>query len=496
MSVSIDQEWQQFLSAYSGSAHNLVDFQSFNQTNEESIKKKTSNTTTSNSLSSSDEEIDESDGSDKEEEEDDEDEDEDDDDDDEDEEDEVEEGQVKQKCQSKVVDKKPKITIIRNPCEELYISTQTQIFFLNTNEINVDNIFWSIPVMEYATPSVGVIKKQMRIISKDKDEFAKYQQDLKQYKYYAEKIMKQIDNPKARKIKYKDVRKLTVGVSKKDIMNCHGKNKNAFINCFAMILRVKYHNMFHEIHVKVFNTGKLAIPGIVDDGLLYETKKVLLSILQSCFIDFELKLILAEDSPLVRRLVRGKKNNGKSGILGENGKSDISSKSYFEYVKPKGNVLINSNFNCGYYIQQEKLKGILRDKYKLNPSYDPSMYPGVKCKFFYKNDLPTDNTIIIQNGILSQDDKNVTMTELDELSKDKYTKVSFMVFRTGNCLIVGNCTKEILHFVFEFVKKILMDEYEMIKAINDVPVIKLKKKKPRKRVVYLERIYYNKHIIT
>jgi hypothetical protein len=395
---------------------------------------------------------------------------------------------------SKVVDKTPEITIIRNPCEELYISTQTQIFFLNTNEVDVDNIFWSIPVIEYATPSVGVIKKQMRIISKDKDEFAKYQQDLKQYKYYAEKIMKQIDNPKARKIKYKDVRKLTVGVSKKDIMNCHGKNKNAFINCFAMILRVKYHNMFHEIHVKVFNTGKLAIPGIVDDGLLYETKKVLLSILQSCFIDFELKLILAEDSPLVKRLVRGKKNHGKSSILGENGKSDTSSKSYFEYVKPKGNVLINSNFNCGYYIQQEKLKGILRDKYKLNPSYDPSMYPGVKCKFFYKNELPTDNTI--QNGILSQDDKNVTMTELDELSKDKYTKVSFMVFRTGNCLIVGNCTKEILHFVFEFVKKILMDEYEMIKAINDVPVIKLKKKKARKRVVYLERIYYNKHIIT
>ena len=80
--------------------------------------------------------------------------------------------------------------------------------------------------------------------------------------------MKQIDNPNARKIKFKDVRKITIVVSKKDIMNCHGKNKNAFINCFAIILRVKHNNQFHEIHVKVFNTGKMAIPGIVDDDLM------------------------------------------------------------------------------------------------------------------------------------------------------------------------------------------------------------------------------------
>jgi hypothetical protein len=472
MNVSIDDEWKQFLSNYSGSTHNLIDFQLFNNNSFNTDESNSISKTTCNSFTTSDEETDEDEDEDEEEGED-------------------EELENKESMPSKVLNEKPEMTVTRNPCEELYISTQTQIFFLNTNEIDVDYIFWNIPVLEYAIPSIGVIKKQMRIISKDKDEFTKYQMALKQYKYYSEKIMKQIDNPKARKIKYKDVRKLTVGVSKKDIMNCHGKNKNAFINCFAMVLRVQYHSVYHEIHVKVFNTGKLAIPGIVDDGLLIETKNVLLSVLQPCFPILTLKLIPAADSPLVKRLVRGKKGNGKTDSLGVN---ENSSKSHFEYVKPKGNVLINSNFNCGYYIQQEKLKAILRDKYRLNPSYDPSMYPGVKCKFFYKNDLPADS--IIQNGILGEDDKNVTMTELDELSKDKYTKVSFMVFRTGNCLIVGNCTKEILHFVFEFVKTILMDEYEHIKAVNDVPVVKMKKKKPRKRVVYLERTYYNEHIIT
>ena len=365
---------------------------------------------------------------------------------------------------------------VRNPCEELYISTQTQIFFLNISYIDVDKIFWNTPVVMYGEPKNGVLKKQMRIVCNTKEEFESYQEQLKTYSYYSEKVMKQIDNPKARKIKYRDVRKLTIGISKKDIMNCHGKNKNAFINCFAMIIRVKFKGHFHEIHVKVFNTGKMAIPGIVNEELLEETKRVLLSILQPHF-EQHLQLIPADESPMVKRLVRGKKGKAEG---------EVSTKSHFEYVQPKGNVLINSNFNCGYYIQQEKLKEVLRDKYKLNPSYDPTMYPGVKCKFFYNNNLDESE----QKGYLCENDQNVTMTELDELVKEKYTKVSFMVFRTGNVLIVGNCSKQVLCFVFEYVKQILMSEYDHIKAIHDVPVMKMKKKKPRKKLISFSRAYY------
>ena len=268
-------------------------------------------------------------------------------------------------------------------------------------------------------------------------------------------------------------------------MNCHGKNKNAFINCFAIILRIKHKNHFHEIHVKVFNTGKMAIPGIVDDELLETTKGVLLQILQPSF-EQTLQLIPASESALVKKLVKGKKEtevNDKCVV--------VKKKSHFEYVKPKGNVLINSNFNCGYYIQQEKLKAVLRDKYKLNPSYDPSMYPGVKCKYYYNNTLSAEK----QTGVLSESDQNVTLTELDEMTQEKYTKVSFMIFRTGNCLIVGNCSKEILTFVFEYVKGILMEEYEMIRALNDVPVVKLKKNKPRKKLITFSKDYYEENVV-
>ena len=367
---------------------------------------------------------------------------------------------------------------VRKTCEDLYISTQTKIFFLSVANLPVDDIFWNTKVIPYTTRSNGVIKKQIRFISKNREEFQTYIEKRDKELYFTEKIMKQIDNPNARKIKFKDVRKLTVGISKKDIMNCHGKNKNAFINCFAMILRVLFDGCYYEMHVKVFNTGRMAIPGIVNDGLLEETKKLLLATLQGNFTE-PIMLISEEDTPEVTRLVKGKKNK----------ETNKKEKSHFEKVKPKSNVLINSNFNCGYYIQQEKLRRILRDKYGLHPTYDPSMYPGVKCKFYYNNKLPDD--MKLQKGHLEKNDADCTMTELDELVLDKYTKISFMIFRTGNCLIVGNCTKSILTFVYKTVKQILMDEYEQIKANQDVPVAKVKKNKPRKKSVQFTAEYYD-----
>ena len=78
---------------------------------------------------------------------------------------------------------------------------------------------------------------------------------------------------------------------------------------------------------------------------------------------------------------------------------------------------------------------------------------------------------------------------------DKYTKVSFMVFRTGSCLIVGNCTEEVLMFVYEFVKKVLTDEYKNIYVEGDeeTPESKKaqKKTKLRKRKMMVTPDYFS-----
>jgi len=341
-------------------------------------------------------------------------------------------------------------------CEELYISTKTKVLFLN-KEIDIYNIFWNIPVLEYWKPEEGVIKKQMKIVSKTQEEFQEYKKKLEGVGYYTENIIKQIDNPTARRIKFKDERKITVGVSKKDIMNCRGKVKNAFYNCFAMILRFKYGNaaenktMFKEIHVKIFNTGKLEIPGVLDAKLLDIVKEMILQILQPNI-----------DTPLE-----------------------------FIETDSENNVLINSNFNCGYYINRDILHNILlSDKYNIESAYDPCSYPGVKCKFYFNNNNGFNETL--QKGKILPEDRALKLSEL-ELNK-KYTEISFMMFRTGSCLIVGNCSERILKFVFEFIKKILVEEYKNIQVPNEDTTVKIKKVKLRKKTILMSAEYYAKHM--
>jgi hypothetical protein len=84
------------------------------------------------------------------------------------------------------------------------------------------------------------------------------------------------------------------------------------------------------------------------------------------------------------------------------------------------------------------------------------------------------------------------MSELDD--NKKYTEVSFMIFRTGSCLIVGNCSEQILTFIFDFIKRILSAEYENIHVVNCDPVIKNKKSKLRKKNVTISNNYYNSDV--
>jgi hypothetical protein len=332
-------------------------------------------------------------------------------------------------------------------CEELNISTKTKVLFLNT-EININAVFWNIPVIEYSTPTCGVIKKQMKIVSKTIEEYQEYCEKLVNIPYYTENIIKQIDNPNARRIKFKDERKITIGISKKDIMNYRGKIKNAFYNCFAMIMRFSHEGIFREIHVKVFNTGKMEIPGILNSKLLEIIKVMVIETLQ----------------PLV----------------------DNIQLDYVENLKYE-NVLINSNFNCGFYINREKLHYILSQKYNIESSFDPCNYPGVKCKFYFNNDLEYDYKV--QRGNVNSDDCHMKMSELGE--SKKYTEVSFMIFRTGSCLILGNCSERILLFIFEFLKNLLITEYSNIYVVNKDTTEKIKKTKLRKKIVFVTREYFN-----
>ena len=349
---------------------------------------------------------------------------------------------------------------------ELIISTKTKVLFLN-REIDIHTIFWNIPIIDYWNPICGVIKKQIKVVSKTPEEYENYCLKKVGIRYYQENIIKQIDNPDARSIKFKDERKITVGLSRKDIITYRSKVKNAFYNCFALVVRFKYNeeipnsggllnknHIFKEIHVKVFNTGKMEIPGIVNSRILDCVKEMIMKIIQ----------------PLVETPLEFLENSNED------------------------HVLINSNFNSGYFINREKIHTILNGKYGIESAYDPCSYPGVKCKYYFNNQngfnikgsLDDSN---IQCGRVLQED--ITMKLSDLVGCKKYTEVSFMIFRTGSCLVVGNCSERILRFVFEFIKQILIDEYDNIQIKNENPVIKNKNTKLRKRIAIFTSDYFS-----
>jgi hypothetical protein len=335
-------------------------------------------------------------------------------------------------------------------CGKLYISTKTKVLFLNKSGIDLNALFWSVPVIEYWRPVEGVVNKQIKIESNSMEEYDELVTRLKTIAYYTETAIKQINNPSARRIKFKDQRKITVGVCKKDIMNCRGRVRKAFDNCFAIIMRYTTSaNAFREIHVKIFATGKLEIPGILNDEMLQKTRDMLITVLQPYF-----------DEPL--------------GFLD---------------VNPEDNVLINSNFNCGFYVNRDKLFGILREKYGVETSFDPCIYPGIKCKFYFNHELGFDEEL--QRGVITDADCGMKMSELNV--NKKYNEVSFMIFRTGSCLIVGNCTEKVLTYVYEFIKKVLMAERDVIITASEEQQVKNKKPKQRKRMVSMTADYFRVH---
>lgn len=318
---------------------------------------------------------------------------------------------------------------------DIYISTKTKIAYLNS-KIDLKKMFWEIPIIPYYHAVNGVIKKQMKFNSFEREELELIQNKIKDEPYFEENVIIHIDNPAGR-IKFKDVRKISIGISKKDILSYRCKKKSAFYNCFVIILRMKIGQNFREFHVKVFNTGKLEIPGVQNEVIFQQILDEVVKTLQPYM---------------------------GSGLG----------------YKPDTNetVLINSNFNCGFFINREAFNDILKFKYNIQAMYDPCSYPGIRCKFYYNPDVG------IQNGCqISEENKNLYKN---------VKKVSFMIFRTGSVLIVGKCDENVLMVIYNFLKVILNDEYINIcqniksgEGENSIP-LKNKSKKIRRKTIIIE----------
>lgn len=309
---------------------------------------------------------------------------------------------------------------------EIYISTKTQIAHLN-QPIELQEVFWALPIIPYHKAEEGIIKKQMKFNTSSPKELDFIQNIIPKDIYTEQHIITHIENPTGR-IKFKDVRKISIGLKKSDIINHRCKKKGAFYNCFVVIIRILYEGIFKEVHVKVFNTGKLEIPGIKNDIVLYKIINKLISIL-SRYVNPTTRL------------------------------ECIKKMSY--------TVLINSNFNCGYYINRSKLYEILRNKYKISCSYDACSYPGIQSIFYYD---------------ITKNSEQQTGQQIE--NKANIIKVSFMIFRTGSTLIVGKCDEEKIKHIYSFLVKLFINEYPYINCgSSDTEFMKPKKNIKKKMMI-------------
>jgi hypothetical protein len=322
-------------------------------------------------------------------------------------------------------------------CSPLNISTKTKISYLNY-PIDLKKVFWEIPLIKYHEPAIGVIKKQMKFNSLTPDEVSAILQEKTKYDYVDDYIISQVHATDGRS-KFKDIRKVSIGICKKDITSYRCKRKSAFYNCFVVILRLLHNDVYKEIHVKVFNTGKLEIPGIQDAFILNKVLALLVDILTPL-------VVLTADEPLT--------------FLDDKTET----------------VMINSNFSCGYYINREKMYKLLKYKYKINSNFDPCSYPGIQCEFYH------DDLLTIQTGVQPNVQSASTGQGAVGQRAGVVSKISFMVFRTGSVLIVGKCSEEILYEIYDFLCKMFETDYDEIKGIN--LIVKTaptnEKEKPRK----------------
>lgn len=340
-------------------------------------------------------------------------------------------------------------------CGEIYISTKTKITYLNIKNIDIAELFWAIPIMPYTTEANGIIKKQIKITCETVEKYEEVMEkasgienlqinrimrkNKKSVVLSNEETIEQGDSQINKKNKY--VCKVNVGMSNKDILSHRVKNKGAFYNCLVLIFRIKYGEEFKEVNVKVFNTGKLSFPGMLLNDLLETTIQHLIKILQPFFPHQE--------------------------VLCNDGEADT--------------VLINSNFNCGYYIDRDKLFKVLRYDYGIHCEYDPCKYPGIRCVYF-QNDTHPDAKGICK---CAKSCANKRKKVVDGESKCK--GIAFMIFRTGSTLIVGHCDEFLLNIIYQYLKQILETEYKNV-AIGNIVERREKSttKKNKKKTIYVK----------
>lgn len=117
-------------------------------------------------------------------------------------------------------------------------------------------------------------------------------------------------------------------------------------------------------------------------------------------------------------------------------------------------VLINSDFNTNFNINNTKLHYKLSNKYKLLVSYEPNDYPGVKVKYFWNKNYSPEELL---KGVCTCSNLCLSM------KKNKTcVQITISIFQSGSIIITGAKNINQIINAYEFINNIMKNEFKFI----------------------------------
>jgi TATA-box binding protein (TBP) (component of TFIID and TFIIIB) len=122
--------------------------------------------------------------------------------------------------------------------------------------------------------------------------------------------------------------------------------------------------------------------------------------------------------------------------------------------------LVNTDFSIGAKIRRDVLYKVLSERYNLTVSYEPSIYQGVKTKYFYNAHRPAG----CPPGICPCD--KLCKGTGDGMSIGNCKKITISPFQTGQIIITGARTMDQIHEAYEFMTSLFQKHADEILRKN------------------------------
>ena len=208
-------------------------------------------------------------------------------------------------------------------------------------------------------------------------------------------------------------------------------------------LNILINNKF--INAKIFNNGKIQMTGVNSEENAVKAVQIIKKILNT---------------------------NNNAALKDVN--SIISNDTEFK------TVLINSDYDCKFEIQREKLNYLLINNYGLSVSYEPENYPGVKIAYFW-NKLNNIN----KTGICSCNTK--CTGKVTGVTENSCKKVTVAIFQSGKIIITGGNSTEQINDAYAFINNILSTNIFYIKKKYSVKYYENDIKKKKKKNILIKK---------